>query len=131
MQGKLSLDLAYEHSWRMFDRHAQQRVDCFNLFVLVLGGLLAASLVSIEKDQTGFLTAIVGAICLGSYAIFSILEARTRELVKNSEAALKKFEDAFAKSCGQQMCMLATADKQSELSKTSYSKAFQTCIGDT
>ncbi|WP_284163746.1 hypothetical protein [Frigidibacter sp. SD6-1] len=118
-------DTAYEHAWRMFDRHAQQRVDCFNLFVLVLGGLLAAAIAVIDMTHGGRFIIAVGLLSLGAHKVFSDLEARTRQLVKNAEQALMKFEDAFAQACGGELRMLAKADAQSDSSKVSYSSAFQ------
>ena len=83
---------AQAYAWNWFALHAGQRMQLVN-FWLVAVAFLGAAFVQAEIAN---LTAVAVGVCVAgalSSVAFTLLDARTRELVLVAEAALRTLED--------------------------------------
>jgi hypothetical protein len=82
----------YDHAWRYFSIHADQRLKAFNFYLLLVtvcfGGLL-----TLYKDSpsSGFLAPFALVLTILSL-IFWKLDVRTKDLIRYGEDALKSWE---------------------------------------
>lgn len=82
-----------EYAWRYFALHADQRIKTFN-FYLVLFGLVSGGLITLIKDSENYRLAAPIAFALAFISfIFWRLDIRNKELIYNSEDALKLLEN--------------------------------------
>ena len=84
---------AFDHAWRYFELHANQRMSVFNFF-LVLGGLVAAGLAGIAQgpEKLAPVGAVLGLLLAVAAYIFWKLDQRVAFLIKYAEAALSELE---------------------------------------
>jgi hypothetical protein len=101
---------ARDHAWNYFAIHASQRMQTFNFFLVATAFLIAAYASLVEKHPIpAFVTAVVGAWV--SYW-FHRLDARTRQLIKASERALKIMQMRLANRTNvNEMKILETVEK--------------------
>lgn len=86
----------FEHAWRYFTLHAQQRVALFNFFV-VLEGLLLAGWASAMTGDTPrpAAAAIMGILLTFFSVIFWKFDQRNSYFTKRAEAALATLENGM------------------------------------
>ncbi len=94
MDDKVRAEL-YEHAWKCFSLHADQRLKTFHFFVL-LSTVVGGGLFALLKDRQHFFMAGLLAMLLPFLAfVFWKLETRNRQLVKHAETALKFMEGEY------------------------------------
>lgn len=85
-----------EYAWNYFNIHASQRLTTFNFFItistLIGTGIFAALY---EKMSNYYVSAFLSIGLMSFSFIFWKLDVRNRELIKNSESALKEIEKYF------------------------------------
>lgn len=88
-------DKVMEHLWRYFALHAQQRISVFNFFV-VLSGVIAAGIGgALQAGRPLILLVVVLGLLLALLSfVFWRLDQRNSDLIKISERALRKGEEA-------------------------------------
>lgn len=82
----------FDAAWKHFEVVAQQRLQTFNFYVVLLVATVGASLTALEKHAEIFVIFICGLVCIGAGVTFLILEIRTRRLLqipKNVMTALE------------------------------------------
>ena len=91
MDEKLQSELR-GYTWDYFALHADQRIKTFN-FYLILFGLVSGGLITPLKDGQNYRLGAPVALALAFVSfIFWRLDIRNKELIKNSEEALKLLE---------------------------------------
>jgi hypothetical protein len=89
---------ARNYAWGYFALHADQRMKLFNFF-LTLCGLILAAFPAVTKMAPGTkLVAILPSFLVLSAFVFWKLDERTRQLLKNAEAALKFLDQHWSPS---------------------------------
>lgn len=84
---------AFEHAWRYFDLHAQQRMTVFNFFLFLVGliGAGIATSAQATKDLS-FLGCFLGLLLAFVSFIFWKLDQRVSFLMKRAEIAMASLE---------------------------------------
>jgi hypothetical protein len=79
--------IARDYAWNWFELHASQRMQTYNFFLVATAFLIAGFSALLDKHPI----AAVGIALTGSWLSvwFNRLDARTRQLVKAAERALK------------------------------------------
>ena len=87
---------SFEHCWRYFQLHSQQRMTVFN-FYLVICGLTAAGIgFSFQQGENyKYMASLLGIFLTFTSVIFFKLDQRVSLLIKNSESALVSIESTF------------------------------------
>ncbi|MFA9432834.1 hypothetical protein [Egicoccus sp. AB-alg2] len=123
---RLSADEArvFDHGWRWFSLHADQRMRAMNFF-LVAAAFLTVSYIGALDDERHVVAALVAVLGLVATGAFWTLESRTRQLVHVGEAAMKAVEGRLAETTGLEAAHLtAIADDRAPAGLT-YSTAFR------
>lgn len=81
-----------DYAWKWFDLHAKQRTALFNYFMIIIGILANASVVS-YKEGYAIVAATIAVLGALTSLAFIMFDVRNRELVAESEAVLEKLED--------------------------------------
>ncbi len=86
----------FEHCWRYFQLHSQQRMTVFN-FYLVICGLTAAGIgFSLQQsDSYKYMASLLGLFLIFVSFIFFKLDQRVSFLIKEAEDALISVESNF------------------------------------
>lgn len=88
--------MAFEHAWKYFEIHTQQRMTVFNFYIAIIGLLAAGSGVCLQQGgKYAYFAAVLGAFIIFMSFIFFKLDERVSSLIKNSEGALQELEDGF------------------------------------
>lgn len=88
-------DKVMEHLWRYFALHAQQRISVFNFFVVLSGVITAGIGGALQAGRPLlFLVGVLGLFLTILSFIFWRLDQRNSDLIKISEEALRKGEEA-------------------------------------
>ncbi|QHP79828.1 hypothetical protein EO763_07725 [Pectobacterium odoriferum] len=88
--------LAFEHAWKYFEIHTQQRMTVFNFYIAIIGLLAAGSGVCLQQGgKYVYFASAMGVFIIFMSFIFFKLDERVSSLIKNSEAALIKLEKGF------------------------------------
>ncbi len=82
------------YAWNWFAYHANQRLQAFNFFLLILAALATGYLTALDKDYGPLQIAIGVAGILISFA-FLALDFRNEELVTDGRRALRMLERAL------------------------------------
>lgn len=100
---------AFDHAWRYFELHAQQRITVFNFF-LAISGLVSAGVGVCLQQGTRFsiLASLLGVFLILVSFIFWKLDQRVSEMIRLAESAICQVEVAIA---GSNM-LLFTKDRQ-------------------
>jgi hypothetical protein len=88
-----SNEFAYEHVWRYFQLHAQQRMTVFNFYLAITG--LVATGIGLCLQQGGkfsYISSVLSLFLLFISFIFWKLDQRVSLLLKKSELALSELE---------------------------------------
>jgi hypothetical protein len=83
------------YAWNYFVYHAEQRIKAFNLYLIIVAILIGGFgtvVVKIEVENMPWLS-IFGFVLLIISAAFALLDKRSKELVRNGEAALKYLDE--------------------------------------
>lgn len=87
---------AFEHAWKYFELHSQQRMTVFNFYVAAIGLLIAGSGICLQQGGNFiYLISLLGTgITFITFItfIFYKLDNRVSNLIKMSESALRSFE---------------------------------------
>lgn len=90
--------IAFEHAWKYFELHSQQRMVVFNFYVTVIALLIAGGGVSFQQSgKLIYLTSVFGFFIILITFIFYKLDSRVSCLIKNAEFALQYIEGCFEK----------------------------------
>ncbi|ELY4095959.1 hypothetical protein ACVR25_000879 [Cronobacter sakazakii] len=93
---KIESPSAFEHAWKYFELHSQQRMVVFNFYIAIIGLLGAGSGVCLQQGgKYLYFASGLGAFIIFITFIFHKLDVRVSFLIKNSEKALKYYEDSF------------------------------------
>lgn len=84
---------AFEHAWKYFEIHSQQRMTVFNFYITVVGLLAAGCGIALQQGgKFMYFSIILGFFISFITFIFYKLDDRVSVLIKNSEMALKHLE---------------------------------------
>lgn len=89
-------DKLFEHAWKYFEIHSQQRVNVINFF-LAISGVVGAG-IGLSLQQGGGFKYSAGMLSLFLFFlsfIFWKLDERVSLMIKNSEVALSLLEENF------------------------------------
>lgn len=86
-------DLSFEHAWKYFEVHSQQRMTVFNFYITVVGLLAAGCGISLQQGGDFiYFSTVLGLFITFITFIFYKLDDRVSLLIKKSEGALKYLE---------------------------------------
>ncbi len=88
----MPIDKQREYAWNYFQVHAQQRLQTFEFYITISTVLLGGYVASWEFEQMRRISWGIGVGILFMSFVFWKLDARTSELIKNAENALKRIE---------------------------------------
>lgn len=94
MTDMVKFERSFEHAWKYFELHAQQRMTVFNFF-LAIAGLVAAG-VGVALQQGGKfsqLVSLLGCFLILVSFIFWKLDQRVSTMIKQAESALCHLEN--------------------------------------
>jgi hypothetical protein len=119
MRERNSLKEQKEYAWNYFQLHAGQRMTTFNFFIVISALLTTALVNSINEEECGHLSCIVGvaisiSLCVVAF-VFCKLDRRVSFLIKHAEKALKSFENENQKNesdIEQVYALFSTEEKQ-------------------
>lgn len=99
MSDDINNQRAFDHAWRYFELHAQQRITVFNFF-LAISGLVSAGVGVCLQQGTKFsiLASLLGIFLALISFIFWKLDQRVSEMIKLAEGAICQVEAAIAGS---------------------------------
>ncbi|WP_256852175.1 hypothetical protein [Pantoea sp. Fr+CA_20] len=84
---------AFDHAWKYFELHSQQRMTVFNFYVAAIGLLAAGSGICLQQGgKFIYLIPLIGLGIIFITFIFYKLDYRVSSLIKKSESALKLLE---------------------------------------
>jgi len=86
---------ARTYAWSYYALHADQRMKLFYFFLILSGAVLAALSTIKAIVPSAHLVALLPLLLFLAAIIFWGLDRRTRELVKNGEAALKYLDTTW------------------------------------
>ncbi|SKA77847.1 hypothetical protein SAMN03097719_3129 [Pantoea ananatis] len=89
-------DNSFEHYWKYFETHSQQRMIVFNFYLAIVG--LAAAGIGVALQQGikyNYITSSISVFLAFVSLIFFKLDQRVTTLIKRSEKALFFFERRF------------------------------------
>ncbi len=83
-----------DYAWKHFAYHAEQRMKCFNFFVLFVGAVIAGvgSILGKSDHPYAFMVAVLGLTLFGCAIIFARLDRRNMDLVNVAREALKTLD---------------------------------------
>lgn len=88
--------IAFEHAWKYFEIHTQQRMTVFNFYIAIIGLLAAGSGFCLQQGgKYIYLASALGVFIVFITFIFYKLDERVSMLIKISEIALKELEVEF------------------------------------
>jgi len=88
-----TLQKSFEHAWKYFEIHANQRMQMFNYYIAISTAITAGLATSFQVGyKLSMLGIVMGLLLMLVSFIFSKLDARTSFLIKHAEQSLKKFE---------------------------------------
>lgn len=101
---------AFDHAWRYFELHAQQRITVFNFF-LAISGLVSAGVGVCLQQGTRFsiLASLLGVFLTLVSFIFWKLDQRVSAMIKVAESVICQVEAEIAGS----NVLIFTKDQQS------------------
>ena len=82
---------ALDYAWKMFQYQASQRMQAFNFFLVLMGGLFVGYAGALKEGQHGLAAGISGFAAAVATAFF-ILDIRNADLVNIARDALKNIE---------------------------------------
>jgi hypothetical protein len=83
----------WEHAWKYFELHANQRMSMFNFFVILVGLVFAGLAASLQlSGALGLAGAGLGVLLAGMSFVFWKLDQRTAFFLKHAEQALIAWE---------------------------------------
>ncbi|WP_174865877.1 hypothetical protein [Pectobacterium polaris] len=86
----------FEHLWKYFEIHAQQRMIVFNYFIVIAGATVTGIGFCIQQgSKYNYLASSLGIFLLVLSFIFWKLDQRVSILVKLAETALIDFEEKY------------------------------------
>ncbi|NZA27711.1 hypothetical protein H0E84_15120 [Luteimonas sp. SJ-92] len=84
---------AFEHAWRYFELHAQQRMTVFNFFLFLVGLVGAGIATSAQAaKELALLSLFLGLLLAFTSFIFWKLDQRVSVLMKRAEVAMALLE---------------------------------------
>lgn len=110
---------AFEHLWKYFSLHADQRMKTVNFFIVISGVLIAAIVRAYTSDNMNwYVSGCSLLVTLLSY-IFYRIDCRNKDLIKLSEQALIEWEKQYLSSEKAECCKLFSNEKiKTEQSRT-------------
>ncbi|MEQ0113348.1 hypothetical protein ABLU99_24440 [Klebsiella sp. JN_Kp123] len=86
-------DYIFEHLWKYFEIHAQQRMTVFNYYIVIAGATITGIGFCLQQGANyNFMTAALGFFLMFTSFLFWKLDKRVSELIKEVESALIEFE---------------------------------------
>jgi len=86
-------DKSFEHAWRYFELHANQRMTVFNFFLVATGLIAAGIAASLQSDKNLTLVGVFLGVLLTLISfIFWKLDQRVCSLMKSAESAMASLE---------------------------------------
>lgn len=86
---------ALDYAWKMFEYQASQRMQAFNFFLVLMGGLFVGY-TGASKDGEHGLAIVIAAFAAFVAVAFFVLDLRNTELVQTAKDALKEIEKDVA-----------------------------------
>lgn len=123
---------AFEHLWKYFSLHADQRMKTVNFFIVISGVLIAAIVRAYTSGNKNWYVGGCSLLVTFLSYLFYRIDCRNKELIKHSEAALIEWEKQCLTSKQMTKCKLFSLEKVStEKSKVNdlymtYSRALNT-----
>ncbi len=87
-------DTTLTYAWNWFAYHANQRLQAFNFFLLIIAALATGYLTALDKDY-GVLQITIGVAGILISSAFLALDFRNEELVTDGRRALRMLERAL------------------------------------
>ena len=85
----------FEHAWRYFEKHSDQRVSFFNFYILIMAASSTALSILLQNEKLYYLGILLGLFIIITSYIFWKIDQRTAFLIKNSERVLKNIEENY------------------------------------
>jgi hypothetical protein len=122
-----------DHAWKYFDRHATQRLQLFNFYLVVSGLLLTALAASLEGRHSAMVGGALGSLMVLFSYVFLQLDRRTQFLIKLAEYEILEVEQAEGVEGIFSREPQATADRKAAqnflLRQWSYRESFRLVYG--
>lgn len=84
-----------QYAWDYFHFHAGQRLKTFEFYIVIATVFLSGYAISLKEDNLMPIGIILGLLLTILSFVFWKLDVRNRQLIKNSEKALKIVEKGF------------------------------------
>lgn len=121
-------EIVFEHLWKYFEIHAQQRMTVFNYYIVIAGATLTGIGFCLQQGvDYNYVASFLGFFLMLSSFLFWKLDERVSTLIKEVESALIEFESEM----GSDKYSIFTNDKNNrELSSSiistwSFGKCFR------
>jgi hypothetical protein len=117
---------AREFAWKHFEFHAKQRIEIFKSYLTLLALIFAGYGVAFQTKNYA-LGVVLTLYSQGLTTLFGFWDARSRDLIKISEAYLKTDEEWLAKLVGPKVMLFTESDRiiaepNSDSAKRSYTR---------
>ncbi len=85
----------FEHAWRYFEKHSDQRVSFFNFYILIMAASSTALGIILQSESLSYFGILLGFFIIITSFIFWKIDQRTSFLIKKSENVLKNIEKNY------------------------------------
>jgi hypothetical protein len=90
-----------EFHWNYFSLHADQRLKTFNFYLVVAAVLISGFVNFLDRDKNVKLACILPYLLTLISFIFWKLDLRTKQMISNSENAIKSIDDILIPNNGE------------------------------
>lgn len=95
-ESEKELDDTYrDYAWKYFSLHSDQRIKTFQFYVAFSTTIIGGLLILIKEGHPQKWMGLIGFLLTALSFVFWKLDVRTKEMIKNSELALKYLDDRY------------------------------------
>jgi predicted PurR-regulated permease PerM len=104
-------------SWDYFQLHANQRMNCFNFFIVFSSLLSTGLLTTFQKDfKVHYIGIALGILQMFLSFIFWQIDVRNKNLIKNGENVIKNIETNYLQTHPEKLCVFLTEETETNKS---------------
>src|ERR1039457_3033563 len=85
-----------DYAWKYFNLHANQRLAVFNFYIFISALIITGYLTMIKTEGVTLIGAVFSVLLMFISFVFWKLDLRSKQILKNAEAALKYLENKTA-----------------------------------